>query len=72
MCIRDRVYRALIIRSKTKIKRKNQLVVFFNENAISLLNKQNNPIATRIIGPISKNLKKNKYQKFASISSGFA
>lgn len=64
------VYRALIIRTKTKIKKKDNTYTFFNENSVSLLNKQNNPMATRIVGPISKKLKKNKYQKFISISSG--
>ena len=64
------VYRAIIIRTKTKIKRKNNIYTSFNENSIILLNKQNNPIATRILGPISKKLKREKYQKLISISSG--
>lgn len=64
------VYRAIIIRTKTKIKRKNHIYTSFNENSIILLNKQNNPIATRILGPISKKLKQEKYQKLISISSG--
>ena len=64
------VYKAIIIRTKTKIKRKDNIYTFFNENCISLLNKQNNLIATRVIGPVSKKLKGNKYQKFASISAG--
>lgn len=65
------VYKALIIRTKKKIKKKNGLTTFFTSNSVSLINKQNNPIATRIIGPISKELKHHKYMKFASISAGF-
>jgi large subunit ribosomal protein L14 len=65
------IYKALIIRTKNRVKNKEETFTFFNDNAISLLNKQNNPIATRIIGPVSKNLK-TKYMKFASISAGFA
>ena len=65
------VLKALIIRTKTKIKKKDGSVSFFKSNYVSLLNKQENPIATRIIGPISNNLKKNKYMKFAAISAGF-
>ena len=64
------IYKALIIRTKTKIKRKDNICSFFNENAISLLNKQNSPIATRIIGPVSRKLKTRKNQKFVSISLG--
>ena len=65
------VLKALIIRTKTKIRKKDGSVNFFNSNFVSLLNKQENPIATRIIGPISNDLKKNKYMKFAAISAGF-
>lgn len=52
------IYKAIIIRTKTKIKRKDSIYTFFNENYVTLLNKQNNPIATRIVGPISNKLKK--------------
>ena len=64
------VYRALIIRTKSKKRKKDGSTFFFNENAISLMNKQGKPIATRIIGPTSKELKKGKFMKFANISAG--
>ena len=65
------IYKALVIRTKAKMKYKDNNIIYFNENAISLLNKHNNPIATRIIGPVSRKLKKARYQKFLSISLGF-
>jgi large subunit ribosomal protein L14 len=65
------VYRALIIRTKTKIKRKDGSTIFFKNNCVSLINKQGNPVATRIIGPVPKSLKKKKFMKFTSISAGF-
>ena len=65
------VYRALIIRTRSKIKRKDGSVYYFNENAVSLMNKQEKPIATRIIGPVPKKLRKGKFMKFASLSTGF-
>ena len=64
------VYRAVIIRSKKRIKNKENTFTFFNDNAIILINKQNNPIATRVIGPVSKRLK-TKHSKIASMSPGF-
>jgi large subunit ribosomal protein L14 len=64
------IYKAVILRTKKQIKNKEGVFICFHNNAISLINKQNSPIATRIIGPISKKLKKN-YKKFASISVGF-
>ena len=66
------IYKALIIRTKKTTEHNNKTTfTFFNDNAISLINKQNNPIATRIFGPVSKKVK-NNYLKFASISNGFA
>jgi large subunit ribosomal protein L14 len=68
---RGEIYKALIIRTKTKAKRKDGSSVFFKNNCVSLINKQGNPIATRIVGPIPKNLKKKNFMKFTSISAGF-
>src|SRR6476620_11552331 len=65
------VYRALIIRTKTPHKRKDGSTITFHENSVALMNKQGNPIGTRIIGPLPKLfLKKQKAQKFLSISTG--
>lgn len=68
---KGQVYKALIIRTKKVKIKKNGFKTFFNENSVSLINKQGNPIASRIIGPLPKLLKKRKFNKFASISSGF-
>ena len=65
------IYKALIIRTKKHIKNKGETFTTFNDNAVSLINKQNNPIATRLIGPISKTLR-IKHLKFVSIAAGFA
>lgn len=56
---RGQIYKAIIIRTKNNIKNKKGIITAFNDNSISLINKQNNPIATRILGPSSKKLKKN-------------
>ena len=65
------VCKAIIIRTKYKKFNKDGLTYSFNANSVILLNKQKKLIATRIIGPISKNLKNKKIQKIISISSGF-
>jgi len=64
------VYRALIIRTKTPYKKKDGSTIMFNQNSVALMNKQGNPVGTRIIGPLPKLLKKRKVQKFLSISTG--
>jgi large subunit ribosomal protein L14 len=63
------VYKALIVRTKKKISKNDGSFYFFSENAVSLINKQNKPIASRVTGPFPKKLRVNKFLKLASISS---
>lgn len=64
------VMKALIVRTKTKHKKKDGSTIYMGENSAVLLNKQSNPIATRLLGPVSKSLRKKKFVKLISIASG--
>jgi large subunit ribosomal protein L14 len=64
------VFRALVVRTKKKYRKKDGSSFFLQENAVALINKQGNPIGTRILGPIPKILKKTKFMKFVSLSIG--
>ena len=64
------VFRALVVRTKKRYKKKDGSSFFLQENAVALINKQGNPIGTRILGPIPKILKKTKFMKFVSLSIG--
>jgi large subunit ribosomal protein L14 len=64
------VFKALIIRTKAKYKKKDGSTFFLQDNSVTLINKQGNPIGTRILGPIPKTLKKKKFMKFVSLSTG--
>ena len=63
------IYKALIIRTKHRIRTKSSTILF-NNNQVCLINNSGKPISTRIFGPLSKELKKNKWIKLASLSSG--
>jgi len=47
---RKEIYKALIIRTKTKLKKKDGSVIIFKENAVALINSSGKPVGTRIIG----------------------
>lgn len=64
------IYKALIIRTKTINNKISRLNLKFKDNAIVLINKQGNPVGTRIKGPISKILKKKSLQKFTTLAAG--
>lgn len=65
------IYKAIIIRTKKRITKKDGTITFFKTNAISLINKQGKPIASRIIGPIHKKIKNKKNLKLVTLSPGF-
>ena len=65
------VHKAIIIRTKKKTVKKDGSLIFFQSNAVSLINKQGKPIASRIVGPLPKILKKRKKIKLGTLSSGF-
>nr|YP_009495560.1 ribosomal protein L14 [Nitzschia sp. (in: diatoms)]AWQ64290.1 ribosomal protein L14 [Nitzschia sp. (in: diatoms)]BBC77762.1 ribosomal protein L14 [Nitzschia sp. NIES-3581]BCQ06493.1 ribosomal protein L14 [Nitzschia putrida] len=64
------VFRALVVRTKKNCKKRDGSFFMLEENAVVLINKQGNPIGTRILGPIPKVLKKKKFMKFVSLSVG--
>lgn len=64
------VFRALVVRTKKRYKKQDGSLFLFEENAVALINKQGNPIGTRILGPVPKTLKKKKFMKFVSLSIG--
>jgi large subunit ribosomal protein L14 len=64
------VYKALVIKTKKSYKKNSSGFIEFEENSVILINKQNAPVGTRIVCTVSRQLKKKKFQKFISISSG--
>lgn len=64
------IHKAIIIRQRKKTKNKDGSSYCFNENSVCLL-KKNKPIATRLIGPIPKSLKKKNCIKLITIGGGF-
>lgn len=65
------VHKAIILKTKKKVRRKDGTVISFQSNVVSLINKQGKPIGSRIIGPIPKLLKKKKVLKLVTLSSGY-
>lgn len=68
--LKGHVFRALVVRTKISKVKKDGSFVVLQENSVVLINKQGNPIGTRIVGPIPKILKKKKFMKFISLSRG--
>lgn len=60
---------AVIVRTKGKIKRDDGSFASFSDNAVVLVdNKTHEPIATRVLGPVAREIKKD-FPKIASLAS---
>jgi len=66
---RSNIIKAVIVRTKKKIKRQDGTSIKFNQNAAILINKDNTPRGTRIFGPIARELREKKYIKIISLAT---
>ncbi|MCC8399906.1 MAG: 50S ribosomal protein L14 [Rickettsia endosymbiont of Platyusa sonomae] len=62
------VHRALIVRTKKGVRRADGSTIKFDSNAAVLLNKQGDPIGTRVFGPITRELRAKKFVKIMSLA----
>ena len=62
------VSRAVVVRTKKEIRRKDGTYIRFDENAAVLLSAQNEPRGTRIFGPVARELRDKKYMKIISLA----
>jgi large subunit ribosomal protein L14 len=62
------VHRAVIVRTAKDIHRPDGSTIRFDGNAAVLINKQNEPIGTRIFGPVVRELRARKFMKIISLA----
>ena len=62
------VHRAVIVRTSYPIRRKDGTTIRFDKNAAVLVNKQHQPIGTRIFGPVVRELRARKQMKIISLA----
>ncbi|WP_114394413.1 50S ribosomal protein L14 [Oleisolibacter albus] len=62
------VQRAVIVRTAKEIRREDGSVIRFDRNAAVLINKQGEPIGTRIFGPVTRELRAKKFMKIISLA----
>ena len=62
------VHRAVIVRTAKEIRRADGSAIRFDRNAAVLINKQGEPIGTRIFGPVTRELRGKKFMKIVSLA----
>ena len=62
------VHRAVIVRTSKEVRRNDGTCIRFDKNAAVLINKQQEPIGTRIFGPVTRELRAKKFMKIISLA----
>lgn len=65
---RGTVSKAVIVRTKNKLRRKDGSYISFDDNAVVLLNNADDPRGTRIFGPVARELRDKGYMKIVSLA----
>jgi large subunit ribosomal protein L14 len=62
------VVKAVIVRTRLAHRRKDGTYVRFDENAAVVINDANEPVGTRVFGPVARELRDKKYLKIVSLA----
>ncbi len=62
------VVKAVVVRTSKELRRPDGSYVKFDRNAAVLLNEQNNPVGTRIFGPVARELREAQFMKIISLA----
>ena len=62
------VQKAVVVRTKTEISRPDGSYIKFDVNSAVLINKDEEPIGTRIFGPVARELRARKFMKIISLA----
>ena len=62
------VTKAVIVRTKKELRRKDGSYIRFDDNAAVLINNQKEPQGTRVFGPVARELRERKFMKILSLA----
>jgi large subunit ribosomal protein L14 len=62
------VYNAVVVRTRKGVRRQDGSVIRFDSNAAVILNNQLQPIGTRVFGPVTRELRSEKFMRIISLA----
>jgi len=65
---KSEVCRAVVVRTKSEVRRSDGSLIRFSDNAAVIINEQNEPRGTRIFGPVARELRDKKFMKILSLA----
>ncbi|MGI6329323.1 MAG: 50S ribosomal protein L14 [Bacilli bacterium] len=64
-----RVVKAVIVRSKYGVRRKDGSSIRFDDNACVIIKDDKSPVGTRVLGPVARELRDRNYMKIVSLAT---
>ena len=65
---KGQVVKAVIVRTSKEYRRRDGSYIRFDRNAAGLVNDQNEPVGTRVFGPVARELRERKFMKIVSLA----
>jgi large subunit ribosomal protein L14 len=65
---KGKVVRAVVVRTRKEQRRRDGTYIRFDDNAAVLINDANEPIGTRVFGPVARELREKKFTKIISLA----
>lgn len=62
------IVKAVVVRTRAPLRRKDGTVIRFDENAVVIIDEKKEPRATRVFGPIPREIKEKKYDTIMSLA----
>ncbi len=62
------IAKAVVVRTKRSVRRADGSYISFDENSAVLINKEKEPVGTRIFGPVARELRAMKFMKIISLA----
>ncbi len=65
---KGQIARAVIVRTKKEVRRPDGSYIRFDTNSAVLINKENEPVGSRIFGPVARELRAKRFMKIVSLA----
>ena len=65
---KGKVVKAVVVRTRKEHRRKDGTYIRFDDNAAVLINDANEPVGTRVFGPVARELREKKFAKIVSLA----
>ncbi|MBN1196778.1 MAG: 50S ribosomal protein L14 [Candidatus Aminicenantes bacterium] len=62
------VVRGVIVRTRKEVRRRDGSYIRFSDNAVVVIDKQGEPVGTRVFGPVARELREKRFMKIISLA----